>query len=110
MRTRGAPLDELPLTMALEHKIENVMAELPLKPFDSDILKQALILLQFGRDLRLELNLRKSQAIYFGIAREYTLRTWRDKPRAGERETDEWRGRMSALGRALYVTYPHTDT
>jgi hypothetical protein len=106
MRSRGIPVDRLPLTSTLEKLIHSVLSALSETPSDLGLLNRALCLHKIGRDLGLEPDLGKSRALYFGIVRNRGEKARREESEGRHRETAAWRGRLSALGRALRVRHP----
>jgi hypothetical protein len=106
MRSRGIPVDRLPLTSTLEKFIDNALTALSETPSDLSLLNRALCLYKIGQDLGLEPDLGKSRALYFEIVRNGGGKARPGESESGGRRTAGWRGRLLALGRALRVRHP----
>jgi alpha-amylase/alpha-mannosidase (GH57 family) len=94
--------DKTLLGFVTSSKINKIMAELHANPENMSLLKTIDNLLEILRDFPLDLNLWKSQNIYFTICKGF-LSEMQEKIKSGDPLAQDWIESMKSIGRHLHV-------
>ncbi len=98
-------MDEPALRLAVSHRIDNLMERLENSPFDTELLRTIDELFKVLQGTVTELDLQKSQNVFFAISRE-KRKEMKDKAKSGDSAAKLWLELFENLAGYLDVAIP----